>query len=249
MNIYPAIDLKSGKCVRLYQGSYEQVTLYANDPVDVAKTFAKQGATVLHVVDLDGAKQGKSENLDLIEKISRESGLWVQTGGGIRTRQNVYDILNKGIARVVLGSIAISQPQEVRKWIHELGSDRIVLALDIRMDANNEPKLALHGWQKPSEKSLWQILDEYQESGLQHVLCTDILCDGTLQGPNINLYKECMWRYPNLHLQASGGVSSLNDLRELALIPVSGVIIGKALYENKFTLSAAFNEVAKSSIC
>lgn len=243
MNIYPAIDLKSGACVRLYQGCYDKVTVYQKDPVLLAQSFAEQGARILHVVDLDGAKQGSSINLDLIEKITKESGLQIQTGGGIRTEEQIRDLLNKNIARVVLGSVAVLQPNVVKNWLQEFGGEKIVLALDIRMDENNFPKLALHGWQTESEKNLWDLLDEYQDTPLKHVLCTDIHQDGTLQGPNLKLYQDCVKRYSQLHFQASGGIGHLKDLRELSAVPVAGVIVGKALYENKFTLPEALNEV------
>ncbi len=239
MNIYPAIDLKAGQCVRLLQGDYDQVTIYQNDPILVAQEFAAQGATHLHVVDLDGAKQGQSENFSIIEKIAHESPLQIQTGGGIRTKQQVENILQKGIQRVVIGSIAVLQPKEVKSWLREFTGEKIVLALDVRINDDNIPIAALHGWQTPSEKTLWELLDDYQDSGLKHVLCTDILCDGMLQGPNIDLYQQCVKRYPTLSFQASGGVSSLHDLQALVKIPVAGVIIGKALYENKFTLKEA----------
>lgn len=243
MNIYPAIDLKSGACVRLYQGCYDQVTLYENDPLTLAKSFFKDGAMTLHIVDLDGAKQGESINADLIIKIAQESGLQIQSGGGIRTKQQIAAMLNKGIHRIVLGSTAILQPDNVKNWIQEFGPERIVLALDIRIDTAGNPMLALQGWQEASKKTLWEVLDEYRDSLLKHVLCTDISRDGTLSGVNINLYRECIHRYPTLYFQASGGVSTLSDLCELAALSVSGVIIGKALYENKFSLRDAINAV------
>ena len=153
-------------------------------------------------------------------------------------------MLKCGIARIILGSVAISQPATVKEWLAEFGSERLVLAFDIRMDNNQYPQLALYGWQTASEKNLWQLLDEYQHSPLQHVLCTDISRDGTLQGPNVDLYQQCVKRYPSLSFQASGGVSTLQDLTVLAHIPVASAIVGKAFYENKFSLPAALNEVA-----
>src|SRR3990167_3774637 len=243
MNIYPAIDLKSGECVRLFQGRYDTVTIYEKDPIALAKSFSEQGATVLHVVDLDGASIGQSVNFNLISKIVDVPGLKIQTGGGFRTKQQVQNALNSGIFRVVLGSHAILKPDDVKMWINEFGSEKIVLALDVRFDNNGDPKLALQGWQIESQKNLWQLLDEYQDVSLKHVLCTDIQCDGTLQGPNFNLYRECKKRYPTLHFQASGGISTLSDLKKLSEIPISGAIVGKALYENKFSLQDAFNEI------
>ncbi len=238
MQIYPAIDLKNGQCVRLYQGSYDQVTIYENDPLKTAVSFAEQGAEFIHIVDLDGAKQGHSVNLSIIEQIARETDLTVQTGGGIRSEQQVTDLLAAGISRVVLGSIAAKEIATVKKWLDQYGADKIVLALDIRFDDAGVPRLAVHGWQTATEKSLWDILDDYQSSAL-HVLCTDIALDGTLQGPNVKLYQACVDRYPQLQFQASGGISCLNDLTQLAKVPVASVIIGKALYENKFSLRSA----------
>ena len=243
MNIIPAIDIKSGECVRLYQGCYDKITTYSNNPVAVAKSFAEQGAQLLHVVDLDGAKQGNSVNLALIKQMAQETGLNIQTGGGIRTKQQVAELLEVGFARVVLGSIAVTSPEEVSTWVQEFGYERITLALDIRMN-DNLPQLAIHGWQTASLLSLWELLDKYPT--IKHVLCTDIQFDGTLQGPNINLYKEAVKKYPSIHFQASGGIGSLKDLDLLSSIPVASVIIGKALYENKFSLRDAFNEV---SVC
>jgi phosphoribosylformimino-5-aminoimidazole carboxamide ribotide isomerase len=243
MKIYPAIDLKSGECVRLHQGSFEQVTYYSKDPIFMASSFAQQGATFLHIVDLDGAKQGKPVNSEIIVKIAQETALKVQTGGGIRTKEEIKAFIAKGIDRIVLGSIAILQPLLVKQWLHEFGAEKIVLALDIRMNENAEPTVAMQGWQTNSEISLWQLLDDYQDSPLQHILCTDIHRDGTLQGPNINLYKECCSRYPLYQFQASGGISSLKDLRALAQIPVAATIIGKALYEKQFSVQEALDEI------
>lgn len=243
MNIYPAIDLLSGQCVRLYQGGYDQVTVYENNPIKIAKAFAEQGAGGLHVVDLDGAKQGYSVNLDLIIQIKKVTGLEVQMGGGIRSRNQIKEILNQGIDRVILGSIAILNPESVKKWIKEFGCERFVLALDVRIDELNYPQLFLQGWERSSCENLWSLLDRYQNSALKNVLCTDIYRDGTLNGPNIKLYKECCTRYPEISFQASGGVSTLKDLTALANIPVASVIVGKALYENKFSLVEALSEV------
>lgn len=233
MKIYPAIDLKQGQCVRLTQGSYEHVTVYHTAPLAVAKSFEEQGASMLHVVDLDGAKEGKSINHEIIATIARETNLKIQTGGGIRTKQQVQAMLDKNISRVVLGSTAIKNPNEVKQWIEEFGAERIVLALDVRINNDNDPMLAVHGWQVASEKSLWRLLEEYQDAELKHVLCTDIQRDGLMQGPNLDLYQQCVKRFPSINFQASGGVSCMNDLDELKKIPVAGVIIGKALYENK----------------
>lgn len=244
MNIYPAIDLKSGQCVRLYQGQYDQITLYNDDPINLAKSFAEQGATWLHVVDLDGAKNGESIHLDLILKIKKESGLHIQTGGGIRTKLEINKMLQNGIDRIILGSIAVTKPDEVKSWLNVFGEEQIALALDVKIDKAMNPILAIHGWQTTSHLTLWKLLDDYQDSLLKHVLCTDIARDGTLMGCNIDLYKECLKKYPSLCFQASGGIHNLSDLRALSSIAISSVVIGKALYENKFSLRNALDEVA-----
>lgn len=245
MNIIPAIDLKSGQCVRLYQGQYENMTAYNNDPLKVAKEFADAGADYLHIVDLDGAKQGELINLEIMRAICQNTKLKLQVGGGIRTKQQIDLLFEIGVERVVIGSMAITQIHTVKQWLNQYSAEKIVLALDIRINAQAQPQLASHGWQIDSEKNLWQLLEEYQDTHIKHVLCTDIQRDGTLQGPNTDLYKECQKRFPNIQFQASGGIGSLNDLQKLIKIPVSSVIIGKALYENKFS----FKDLKKSFIC
>ncbi len=243
MKIYPAIDIKSGQCVRLYQGSYEQITTYATDPLEIAQQYAAAGAQYLHIVDLDGAQRAQPINANLIIKIAKTTNLSIQTGGGIRNAEQIKNYLDQGIKRVILGSIAVKQQALVKEFIKTFGADKIVLALDLRFTPDNIPMLFVHGWQKKSGISLWELLTEYKSVGVKHILCTDINCDGTLIGPNIHLYSQCVAHYPEIQWQASGGVSQLNDLDKLANIPVAGVIIGKALYENKFSLSDALNGI------
>ncbi len=238
MNIFPAIDLKAGSCVRLYQGSFEQVTAYSADPLAVAKSFAQQGAQFLHVVDLDGARTGEAANREVLLQIVQETALVVQLGGGIRQAAQLQACFAAGVARVVVGSMAIAQPEIVQQWLQEWGTEKIVLGLDVRINAQGIPMLASHGWSVETARSLWEFLDEYQLDGLR-VLCTDIERDGTLLGPNLELYAECLRRYPQLYLQASGGIGQLQDLQQLAAIPVAEVIIGKALYEQRFSLAQA----------
>lgn len=243
MLLYPAIDLKQGKCVRLLQGDFNQMTLYDVDPIQVAKNYAKAGAHFLHVVDLDGAQNGVVSQLDLMLKIQRESGLQIQVGGGIREKHVIKTLIDHGIARVVLGSIAVKEPQRVCTWIEEFSPEKIVLAFDIKMNESNDPIAFVHGWETAGQLSLWELLEIYQKSSLQHVLCTDISLDGTLQGPNFDLYAACKKYYPHIALQASGGIASLNDLQMLQEMSVAGAIIGKALYEKKFTLEEALERV------
>ncbi len=243
MKIYPAIDLKSGTCVRLYKGSFDHVTSYQSTPLSVAENFAREGADFLHIVDLDGAKEGNLKHSPLIFEIIEKTSLNIQLGGGIRTQSQLEYLFQNGIARVILGSIAISSITEVKSWIREYGAERIVLALDIRKNTADEPELASHGWQQNSGVSLWDLLDNYSDSSLKHVLCTNIECDGTLAGPDIQLYQQCLQRYPTLAFQASGGISSLADLQKLADMRLAGAIVGKALYEQKFSLREALAEV------
>lgn len=237
MIVYPAIDLLAGKCVRLFQGNYSSATIYDENPVRVATQFAEQGFHTLHIVDLDASKSGKFCNLEMIGAIKQAIQINIQFGGGVRSREQVEQLFKIGVSRIVLGTIAFLQPNIVKQWMSEWGSERFVLACDIRLNEDNVPKLATQGWNITQQKSLWDFLTDYQDIEVQHVLCTDISRDGTLQGPNFDLYRECVARFPNIAFQASGGVRSLNDLNQLATIPVAGVIVGKAIYENKISLA------------
>ncbi len=237
--IIPAIDLIGGRCVRLYKGDFNRRTDYAELPIDVAKGFAAQGATRMHVVDLDGAKHGNSEQIDLIIELARESGLKVQTGGGIREISQIQRLLDGGVDRVVVGSLSVTNPQMVKFWINEVGADRLVIALDVNLDENGVPVPATRGWMETGEKSLWHVLDDYSGSGLKTVLITDIGRDGVLGGSNVDLYKEVQTKYPTLDLITSGGVGTLDDVKSLKALNPYGIIIGKALYENRFTVSEA----------
>ena len=239
MIVYPAIDLRQGKCVRLQQGRFDQVTTYADDPVAVARTYAAEGAAWLHVVDLDGAKDGNAAQTDLILRIAAESGLKVQTGGGIRSEKQIRACLDGGVARVVIGSLALTNPGLVGAWLGEFGREHIVLALDVRPAEDGSWHVATHGWQKDSGKTLAAVVDDYGAASLHHLLCTDVARDGLLGGPNLGLYQQIRAAYPGLDLQASGGVASLDDLAALKAAGVAGVVVGKALYERRFSLAAA----------
>ena len=237
--IYPAIDLMDGGCVRLFKGDFNQRTNYDISPMDVAVTCAKVGAEWMHIVDLDGAKHGKTEQADLIIKIANESGLKVQTGGGIREIGHIERLLQGGVQRVVIGSLAVTNPQMVKFWISNFGPDRIVVALDVNIGEDGEPYPATRGWTETASKTLWDVLDDFLGSGLQTVLVTDIARDGVLGGANVELYKRIQHEFPTLNLITSGGVGSLKDVKELKALNPHGIIIGKALYENKFTLDEA----------
>ena len=238
MIIYPAIDLSRGECVRLYQGDFASKTVYSREPLERAREFQRAGAEWLHVVDLDGARDGAASQTETILGLARGTELKMQVGGGIREATQIETLLKAGVDRVVVGSRAVDAPSEVRGWLSAFGPDVLVLAFDVRMK-QGVPFPATHGWQKESTTSLWDILAGYQGSGLRHVLCTDIERDGTLGGPNTELYGEIRRRCPELEVLASGGVSALVDLRTLKRLRLAGAIVGKALYEKRFALSEA----------
>ena len=237
--IIPAIDLIEGKVVRLYQGDYAQTTEYKLDPVNVVKDYANQGAKLLHIVDLTGAKDPAKRQITLIKAMVATGLMDFQAGGGVRSKQDVSDLLAAGVNRVVIGSLAVSKQDLVAAWFTEFGADKIVLALDINIDEDGNKFVATHGWQQNSGVSIDTLIKHYSTVGLTHVLCTDISKDGTLQGANNQLYKELVAQYPNIQWQASGGIGSLNDIDALKPTNVQGVILGRALLEGKFTLTEA----------
>jgi len=237
--IYPAIDLRGGRVVRLTGGRFDQEKSYGGDPLAVARGFATAGATWLHVVDLDGAKDPAKRQTALVERIVRGSGLRVQTGGGIRDESQVTGLFAAGAQRVIVGSLAVKQPDLVRGWLKRFGADRIVLSPDVRLSATGTPDIAVAGWQESTGLALDVFLQGYLSAGLVHILCTDISRDGKLTGPNTALYARLGEKFPTLQIQASGGVSSLADLRGLKPTGVAGAIVGRALYEEKFTLKEA----------
>jgi phosphoribosylformimino-5-aminoimidazole carboxamide ribotide isomerase len=234
MKLIPAIDLRDGRCVRLLKGDFAQETRYAVDPVELAQQYRELGADWLHVVDLDGAKRGEPVNLPLVRRMQEAAGIHIQLGGGIRTRASLEQALGVA-ARVVVGSLAVSEPELVASWIEELGPDRLTLALDVRIDAAGTPLIATHGWARASTLTLAAAIDRYAEAGLRHVLCTDIDRDGALTGPNIALYDECVERWPDIEFQASGGVRDLADLFVLMAAGVAATVSGKALLEGRLT--------------
>lgn len=239
--IFPAIDLMDGGCVRLYKGDFNQRTNYDMSPVEMATRFAKEGAEWVHIVDLDGARSEHTKQAALIIEIAQESGLKVQTGGGIRDLSQIQTLLNGGVERVVIGSLAISNPEMVKYWMSELGPDRIVLALDVMIDDKNVPRPAVRGWTEESDKTLWHVIDSFEPAGLKNILVTDIAKDGVLEGSNIPLYKKIRSNHPELDLITSGGVGSLKDVKSLKKLKPAGIIIGKALYEGKFDLKQAIS--------
>lgn len=242
--LYPAIDVRDGCVVRLQQGDYARETRYAADPFELACTYAEQGAAWLHLVDLDAAREGGYSQLELLARIKAGTTLRVQTGGGIRDEAGVEALFAAGADRVVVGSLAIREPDRVKGWLKHYGAKRITLALDASRNPEGEWQLPSHGWTRDSGIGLFALLDEYLVAGACHVLCTDIARDGMLAGPASDLYGELMARAPQLQLQASGGIRSIEDIREATTLGCTGVVLGKALLEGRFTLADALEGVA-----
>lgn len=235
----PAIDLIDGQVVRLFQGDYQQKTNYQYTVKDRQQAYAEAGATVMHFVDLDGAKDSTKRQLTTLKTVMNHENMIIQVGGGVRCEDDVKQLLNLGANRVVIGSLAIKQPALVSQWLATYGNEKIVLALDIRIDENGNKTLPTHGWIEDSGVTLEDLLAQYQDAGIKHVLCTDISKDGTLTGTNVNLYSELCAKYPSIEWQASGGIGSLDDIKALIPTGVSGVILGRSLLEGKFTLEEA----------
>ena len=235
MNVIPAIDLKAGSCVRLYQGEFDKQTEYSKDPVAVGRHFESLGFSRLHIVDLDGAQSGLQCNESIVRDLAEATSFRIQLGGGIRDTETVSTWLDAGVDRCVIGSVAVTEPENVRDWLQRFGPARIVLALDVRLDENGVPRLATHGWTKDSERSLWRVVEEYREAGLAHVLCTDISRDGAMSGPSVELYREFLQRFPEVALQASGGVRDIRDLETLRAAGADAAITGRALLDGRIT--------------
>ncbi len=240
--IYPAIDVREGRVVRLHKGDYAKETRYPSEPLTVAAEYAEGGATWLHLVDLDAARAGGYTLIPLLRAIAEETGLSVQTGGGVRCKQDVIDLLEAGASRVVIGSLAIQQPELVSEWIQEFGADRITVALDARTGDDGSWVLPTAGWTSDSETDLAVLLSHYSRSGLAHALCTDIGRDGTLAGPNLNLYTFVARAVPDVAVQASGGTRHAADVRGVRKVGCGGVILGKALLEGRLTIDEAIAE-------
>ncbi|MFQ1017427.1 1-(5-phosphoribosyl)-5-[(5-phosphoribosylamino)methylideneamino]imidazole-4-carboxamide isomerase [Gilliamella sp. BG7] len=239
--IIPALDLIDGSVVRLHQGDYKQKRDYGNDPLLRLQDYEKQGAKLLHLVDLTGAKDPQKRQILLIQNLINGVQIPVQVGGGIRTEKDIQSLLSAGAARIVIGSTAIKQPELVKQWFSKYGAERLVLALDVRIDNQGDKYVAIHGWQEDSCQTLEQVIDDYLPYGLRHVLCTDISKDGTLSGSNVKLYQEISRKYPQIAFQASGGIGQLSDVKALKDSGVKGVIVGRALLEEKFTVQEAIS--------
>jgi phosphoribosylformimino-5-aminoimidazole carboxamide ribotide isomerase len=236
MRLIPAIDLKDGGCVRLLHGDFDLETRYAADPLGLLAQYRELGADWLHVVDLDGARDGSAGNRAIIAQLAGQRGINLQVGGGLRNTAAVAQLLDLGVARAVIGSAAVTHVEQVRAWLAHFGADRITLAFDVRLDESGTPRVATHGWQRQSELSLWSAVLNFTDSRLKHVLCTDVGRDGALSGPNVALYREAVRRHPEIEWQASGGVSSARDLEELSDAGAAAAISGKALLEERIPL-------------
>ena len=238
MIVYPAIDLRDGVCVRLMRGKFDQVTHYDDAPAKRLAAFRAAGATWAHIVDLDGAEAGRAMQHELIGELAAAIDIHIQSGGGVRSADDVDRLLGAGVSRVVVGSLAVTRPDEVLSWLERFGPDRITLAIDVKADGDRYVP-ALKGWTEAADVDLWTALDRYPVGAAKHLLVTDVGRDGALTGPNLDLLAEIHQRRPDLWLQASGGIADLTDLTGARSVGSSGAIIGRALYEGRFTLAQA----------
>jgi len=236
MQIIPAIDIIEGKCVRLTEGDYAQKKIYNEDPLEVAKAFEGIGLMRLHLVDLDGAKAGQVVNWKVLEKIANNTTLKIDFGGGIKTEATLKTVLDTGATYATIGSLAVKNELLFQEWIARFGAKVFMLGADVF-----EEKIAIGGWMEKTEISVFDFMKSYIDKGVKQIFCTDIKKDGKLQGPSIELYQKIIEQFPTLQLIASGGVSSLDDLIELEEIGCSAAIVGKAIYENKITISELAN--------
>ena len=231
ITIIPAIDIMDGKCVRLSQGDFATSKVYREDPVEVAKEFEAEGITRLHVVDLDGAKLGRVSNLAVLEKIVKATSLRIDFGGGIKTDSEIQQVVDAGVTFVSIGSMAVKDPETFNKWVQTFGPEKFFLGADVR-----DGKIAVSGWLEQTGIDAVEFIQEQITKRISNVFCTDISKDGLLEGPSLTFYRHLLFACPGLRLVASGGVSSLEDIRQLNQLGCEGVIIGKAIYENKISL-------------
>ena len=231
MTIIPAIDIISGKCVRLTRGDYAQQKVYNNNPVDVAKQFADAGIQRLHLVDLDGAKAGKIVNLAVLESIASATNLVIDFGGGIKNINDVAGVFNAGAAMATIGSLAVKHPELLEEWLIEFGANKFLIGADVL-----DGKIKISGWLEDGGIDIFTFIGKMIGLGAANIFCTDISKDGAMEGPSIELYKQIMEQHPEINLIASGGVTNINDVLELKAIGCSGAIIGKAIYEGNISL-------------
>lgn len=238
IELIPAIDIINGQCVRLTKGDYDHKTVYRDSPAEVAQEFESFGFKRLHVVDLDGAKSKHIVNTAVLRQIVLQTHLCVDFGGGIKTDDDIETAFANGAEMVTVGSIAVTNPDLFISWLQIYGADRLILGADVR-----NGKISINGWKEDSTEDLLPFLKKYIDAGVTNVLCTEISKDGTLQGPAIDLYKRVMQEYPDLHLIASGGVSSIDDIRALDAAGIPAVVFGKAIYEGKIDLHELINVI------
>lgn len=232
IRIVPAIDIIGGKCVRLQKGDYAQKKVYNENPLEVAKMYEGAGIKYLHLVDLDGAKEKHVVNLQVLKDITSKTNLLVDFGGGIKSDNDMQQVLDNGANQVTVGSVAVSDPVLFEKWITNFGSDKIILGADV-----SNGKIAISGWQNVTPIDLSDFLETYQAKGVKYVLCTDISKDGMLQGTSLDLYHKLRINFPFLHIFASGGITYISEIERLDKIGIFGVIIGKSLYEGNIRLA------------
>lgn len=244
MQLIPAIDLLDGRCVRLRHGDFDRCEAYDDAPGELAAAYAASGAEWLHVVDLAASRDGRMADPAPLFELLSGAPQKVQTGGGVREAADIAARLDCGAARVVVGSIAVNEPGRFLRWLGRFGTDRLVAALDLRIDGEGVPRVRSHGWTRDSGRSLWSLLEILAEGDLRHLLCTDIARDGAMSGPNTGLYRSISNRYPKLCVQASGGVRSVDDLTSLAEAGAAAAIVGKALLDGRFTVEQALEAVA-----
>jgi phosphoribosylformimino-5-aminoimidazole carboxamide ribotide isomerase len=232
MQIIPAIDIIDGKCVRLTQGDYSQKTIYNENPLEVAKEFEGAGLQRLHLVDLDGAKEGTVKNWAVLQQIAANTSLSIDFGGGIKQDKDLKIVFESGAAYATVGSLAVKQPEIFHGWLTDYGADKFLLGADVKSE-----KIAVAGWLETTDIGIYDFLTDYVAQGIQQVFCTDVSKDGKLEGPSIDLYKKIIEKFPSLWFIASGGVSCMDDLYALKEIGCSGAIVGKAIYEGRIQLN------------
>ncbi|WP_313251164.1 1-(5-phosphoribosyl)-5-[(5-phosphoribosylamino)methylideneamino]imidazole-4-carboxamide isomerase [Stenotrophomonas sp.] len=239
--VYPALDIRNGCVVRLLQGDYAQQTTYGDDALPRAQAFAAAGARWMHLVDLDAAKAGGYTLAALLAQIASTTTLKVQTGGGVRGRDDVARILDAGASRVVIGSLAVREPDNVLAWLSEFGPEHLTIALDTRQGEDGVWRLPVHGWTETADVTLDALAQRYAQAGMKHLLCTDISRDGMLTGPNIDLYAHLVQLLPGVAVQASGGVRDVGDVRAAKAAGCGGAVLGKALLEGRLQLDEALS--------
>lgn len=235
MELVPSIDLRHGRAVRLFQGDFSRETPAGATPARLYRRFVAAGARRVHIVDLDGARDGVAANVTMLRALASLKGLRIQAGGGIRRLSDIVRVLADGAERAVAGSVAVESPDTLADWVRRFGFNRVVAALDVRVQADGTPRVATHGWQRESKCTLWESTERLSAAGVRHILCTDITRDGAMAGPSLELYRECVQRFPGIAWQASGGIRKAADLRALAATGVAAAISGRAVLEGHIT--------------